>query len=248
MKSDSNRLKCIVIDDEPLAADLLEDYILKIPFLQLAGVFHNSMDALSEIRNISCDLVFLDIRMPELSGLKLAELLPQGCRIVFTTAYQDYALNGYELNASDYLVKPISFERFLKTANKIMDLLKGPGKLAPENGIASAQSAVDEVLFVKTDYQIVKIFLSEILYIEGLKEYIAIHTMTKKIITLQNMKKMEEVLPGNRFCRVHKSFIIALDKIDTISKNRVIIKNNFIPIGETYKDSFISYLKEKKLF
>ncbi len=247
MKQDICPLKCIVIDDEPLAAGLLQDYISKIPFLKLVGVYHSSLAALTEIRNISCDLVFLDIRMPELSGLKLAELLPAGCLVVFTTAYQDYALTGYELNASDYLVKPISFERFLKTANKIMNLLKRSGQRTSEN-LVSAKSAVDEVLFVKTDYQIVRIFLSEILYIEGLKEYITIHTMTKKIITLQNMKKMEEVLPVNRFFRVHKSFIVAIDKIDTVTKSRLMIKENSIPIGDTFKESFILILNERKLF
>ena len=248
MSMDNIQLKCIVIDDEPLAAGLLVDYIDKIPFLQLVGVYYNPLTALATLKNEEYDLVFLDIRMPELSGLKLSELLNKNCKIVFTTAYPTYAVKGFELDAADYLVKPISFERFLKASNKVLNMIQSGNPPVSEANIVSSLSYQNDILFVKTDYQIVKIVLSDILYIEGLKEYIAFHTTGKKVITLQNLKWMEEVLPKHLFIRVHKSYIIAINKIDTISRNRIIIKNNSIPVGDTYKEAFFSLLNDKKMF
>lgn len=248
MSTDNNiKLRCVVIDDEPLASGLVTDYIERIPFLQLIGVYHNPLSALSALKNEVYNLVFLDIRMPELSGLKLSELLNNNCKIIFTTAYPVYAVQGYELNAIDYLVKPFTFERFLKAVNKVLEMIHFNDQSVSVTGNVSSLSYPEEVLFVRTDRQIVKIFLSEILFIEGLKEYITIHTLSKKVITLQNLKRMEEVLPKNRFVRVHKSFIIAIDKIDTVSKNRINIKNNYIPVGDTFKDSFFSLLNDKNM-
>lgn len=160
MSIDNIQLKCIVIDDEPLAAGLLVDYIDKIPFLQLAGVYHNPLTALATLKNETYDLVFLDIRMPELNGLKLSELLNTNCKIVFTTAYPTYAVKGFELDAIDYLVKPISFERFLKASNKVLNMIQSGNEPVSETNIASSLSYQNDVLFVKTDYQIVKIVLS----------------------------------------------------------------------------------------
>jgi two-component system LytT family response regulator len=237
-------LRCILIDDEPLACGLLAEYIRKVSSLELLGTYNNAMAALADLKRLSVNLVFLDIQMPEINGLQFTQMLPSDCKVIFTTAYPNYALQGFELNAADYLLKPVSFERFLKSVSKVLDMAV-PVSGAQPAGIAPVVSHMDEVLFVKTDYMIVKVFLSEILYIEGLKEYIRIHTPDKKIITLQNMKKMEEVLPADQFMRVHKSYIVAINKIDTISKNRIQINKTEIPIGDTYKDILYSFLNNK---
>lgn len=237
-------LQCIIIDDEPLPLVLLSDYIKKTPFLQLAGNYSNPLDALTAIQQNQVDLIFLDIQMPELNGVQFMELINGKCKVIFTTAYPNYALKGYELDVLDYLLKPISFERFLKAVGKMKPLSETD--VAQKTKAPSGEIA-DSTLFVKVEHKIIKIFLSEIQYIEGLKEYIAIHTPEKKIITLQSMKKMEEALPPARFLRTHKSFIVALDKIDCIERNRVFIKNNIIPIGDTYKESFLAVINGKGL-
>ena len=223
-------LQCLIIDDEPLPLALLSDYINKTPYLQLAGAYTNPLDALMAAQQQPIDLIFLDIQMPELNGVQFMELINGKCKVIFTTAYPNYALKGYDLDVLDYLLKPISFERFLKAAGKAMPL-----------------SQAERALFVKVEHKIIKISLSEIQYIEGLKEYIAIHTLDKKIITLQSMKKMEEVLPPAQFLRTHKSFIVALDKIDSVERNRIFIKKNIIPIGDTYKESFFAVINDKNL-
>jgi DNA-binding LytR/AlgR family response regulator len=192
------------------------------------------------------DLIFLDIQMPEFSGLQFMQSLNHKCKVIFTSAYPDYAIQEYEFDVLDYLLKPVSFERFVKAATKALtnnhslsQEVAGPESLAV--------SREEKVLFVKTDYKIVKVVLSDILYIEGLKEYIAIHTLQGKVITLQTLKKMEDILPALQFTRVHKSFIVAVDKIDSIERNRIFIKNDIIPIGDTYKESFLNLLNNKQL-
>jgi DNA-binding LytR/AlgR family response regulator len=237
-------LQCIIIDDEPLPLVLLSDYIKKTPFLQLAGTYMNPLDALMAVQQQPIDLIFLDIQMPELNGVQFMELINGKCKVIFTTAYPNYALKGYELDVLDYLLKPISFERFLKAVSKMTPLSETD--LAQKPKTPSGEIA-DMTLFVKVEHKIVKVFLSEIQYIEGLKGYVAIHTQNKKIITLQSMKKMEEALPLSRFLRIHKSFIVALEKIDSIERNRVLIKNNIIPIGDTYKESFFAVINGKDL-
>ena len=237
-------LRCIIVDDEPLQPELLEDYIKKTPFLQLAGVYTNPLEALAAVQQQSIDLVFLDIQMPELSGIQFMQILKGKTKVVVISAYPGYALLGYELDVVDYLVKPVSFERFLKAAGKALDILHPPGhhQLNIPTGLPA-----DQVLFAKTDYKIVKISLPDILYIEGLKEYVAIHTGQEKVITLQTMKKMEEVLPVAHFARVHKSFIVAIDKIDSIERSHILIKKNRIPIGDTYKENFLLLINSKNL-
>ena len=234
-------LSCIVVDDEPLQLELLSDYIKKTPFLSLAGVFSNPLEALTIVQQQNIDLVFSDIQMPELSGINLIQLLNGKSKVVFITAYPNYALQGYELDVVDYLIKPVPFERFLKAANKALQMFPS-SKEMDENKTNRPVSFSEQSLFVKSDYKIIKIALPDILFIESLKEYISIHTIKGKVITLQTMKKMEEVLPVSHFSRVHKSFIVARDKIESIERKRIFIKTNVIPIGETYDEAFFKLL------
>ena len=237
-------LSCIIVDDEPLQPQLLGDYIKKTPFLQLTGVYTNPLEALAAVQQQSIDLVFLDIQMPELSGIQFMQILKGKSKVVVISAYPGYALLGYELDVVDYLIKPVSFERFLKASGKALNVIHPP---LHQQLKAPAGLPAEQVLFVKTDYKIVKISLPDILYIEGLKEYIAIHTKQEKVITLQTMKKMEEVLPATHFVRVHKSFIVAVSKIDSIERSHILIKNSRIPVGDTYKEAFLLFLNSKNL-
>jgi len=239
-------LNCIIVDDEPLQLELLSDYIKKVPFLSLAGVFSNPLEALTIVQQLNIDLVFSDIQMPELSGIHFIQLLNGKSKVIFITAYPNYALQGYELDVVDYLVKPVSFERFLKAANKALQIFPS-SKEVNENKMSRPVPFNEQSLFVKSDYKIVKIILADILFIESLKEYVSIHTIKGKVITLQTMKKMEEVLPVSHFSRVHKSFIVARDKIDSIERKRIFIKTHVIPIGETYDEAFFKLLNNNNL-
>jgi len=239
-------LNCIIVDDEPLQLELLSDYIKKVPFLSLAGVFSNPLEALTIVQQLNIDLVFSDIQMPELSGIHFIQLLNGKSKVIFITAYPNYALQGYELDVVDYLVKPVSFERFLKAANKALQIFPS-SKEVNENKMNRPVPFNEQSLFVKSDYKIVKIILADILFIESLKEYVSIHTIKGKVITLQTMKKMEEVLPVSHFSRVHKSFIVARDKIDSIERKRIFIKTHVIPIGETYDEAFFKLLNNNNL-
>jgi two-component system, LytTR family, response regulator len=240
-------LRCMIIDDEPLPLELLSDYVQKTPFLQLQGAYSNPLEALTVVQSEPVDLIFLDIQMPEFSGLQFMQSLNHKCKVIFTSAYPDYAIQGYEFDVVDYLLKPVSFERFLKATTKALD-----NNCLPLPEVAGLEpltvSREEKVLFVKTDYKIVKVVLSDILYIEGLKEYISIHISQGKVITLQTLKKMEDILPALQFTRVHKSFIVAIDKIDSIERNRIFIQKNIIPVGDTYKESFLSLLNNKNLY
>ena len=239
-------LSCIVVDDEPLQLELLSDYIKKTPFLSLAGVFSNPLEALTIVQQKNIDLVFSDIQMPELSGIHFIQLLNGKSKVVFITAYPNYALQGYELDVVDYLVKPVSFERFLKAANKALQIFPS-SKEMNENKMNRSVPFNEQSLFVKSEYKIIKISLADILFIESLKEYISIHTIKGKVITLQTMKKMEEILPVSHFSRVHKSFIVARDKIDSIERKRIFIKSHVIPIGETYDETFFKLLNNNDI-
>ncbi|PSL47923.1 LytTR family two component transcriptional regulator [Chitinophaga niastensis] len=239
-------LKCMIVDDEPLPLELLTDYIKKTPFLELVATHKNPLEALNTVQQQNIDLVFLDIQMPELSGIQFIQLAGEQCKVIFTTAYRDFALDGYDLNVVDYLLKPISFERFLKAATKALHTIYPVAVAAPEQQPVPAAAAA-QVLFVKSDYKLVKISIPDILYIEGRKEYIAIHTTTGKIITLQNVKKMEEVLPAADFARVHRSFIVAINRIEAIERNTIRIKNEMIPIGEMYKEAFLKLINSNNL-
>jgi two-component system LytT family response regulator len=236
------KLKCIAVDDEPLALDIIEDYISKIPFLELVKRTENAIEALQLVQAGGIDLVFLDIQMPELTGIQFLKIANGKCSFILTTAYSQYALESYDLNVSDYLLKPIPFDRFYKAVEKVCNQVKSAVFVpAPEPVpvMPSPQlSAIKDFIFVKTEHKIQKIELDDILYIEGLKDYISIYTKAERVITLQNMKRMEETLPASQFIRVHKSYIISLDKIESIERSRISICGKIIPIGDTYRDEF----------
>jgi two-component system LytT family response regulator len=242
-------IRCLVVDDEPLAIDILTDYISKIPFLELVESFKNPIDALSAVQQNKADLVFLDVQMPELTGIQFLKITNGKCKVILTTAYQEYALQGYELNVLDYLLKPIAFDRFYKAAQKAQELFSQNSSLntVTETPTTTAATITNDFIFVKTEYKIQKIYLDDILYIEGLKDYISIYTKTERIITLQSMKKMEEVLPDHKFIRVHKSYILAPDKIESIERSRIYIADKIIPIGDTFRDGFFKMIENKNI-
>jgi two-component system LytT family response regulator len=237
------KLKCIAVDDEPLALDIIEDYISKVPFLELVTRTENAIEALQLVQAGGIDLVFLDIQMPELTGIQFLKIASGKCSFILTTAYSQYALESYDLNVSDYLLKPIPFDRFYKAVEKVRNQVKAPAAVpVPEPVTVPANTQqllpVQDFIFVKTEHKIQKIELDDILYIEGLKDYISIYTKAERVITLQNMKRMEETLPSSQFIRVHKSYIISLDKIESIERSRISICSKVIPIGDTYRDEF----------
>jgi len=240
-------IRCLVVDDEPLALHILEDYISKIPFLQLVKSTTNPIEALSLVQNGEADLVFLDVQMPELTGIQFLKISNGKVKVILTTAYSQYALEGYELDVVDYLLKPIAFDRFYKAAQKAQSVINPTTASVPANQDAPQKDLQNDFIFVKTEYKIQKVYLHDILFIEGLKDYISIYTPTERIITLQIMKKMEEALPEQHFVRVHKSYIVALNKIDSIERSRICIKDKIIPVGDTYRDQFFKIIEAKNI-
>jgi two-component system LytT family response regulator len=245
------KLKCIAVDDEPLALDIIEDYISKVPFLELVKRTENAIEAMQLVQAGGIDLVFLDIQMPELTGIQFLKIANGKCNYILTTAYSQYALESYDLNVSDYLLKPIPFDRFYKAVEKVRNLVKSPAvapvvEVAPTPALAQLLT-IQDFIFVKTEHKIQKIELDDILYIEGLKDYISIYTKAERVITLQNMKRMEETLPTSQFIRVHKSYIISLDKIESIERSRITICGKVIPIGDTYRDEFFKRIDNNNL-
>ena len=238
-----HRLNCLIVDDETLALDLLEDNIAKVPFLNLLGRCRNAVEALPILQEQKVDLLFLDIQMPGLTGVQFVEGLTQKPMVIFVTAYQQYALDGFNLDVIDYLLKPISFERFLKACNKAYDHytahLKPAVQAAPE---------VMEYLFIHADYSLMKVMLDDIFYIEGLKDYIKIHVKTQKypIVCRMTMKSIEEKLPSNAFKRVHKSYIVSLKKVESIRNQKIKIGENFIPLSENYSEGFYQSIGYQK--
>jgi DNA-binding LytR/AlgR family response regulator len=236
-------IRCLAIDDEDLALDLLEDNIRKIPFLELAGRFTNAFEALHVMKEESVDLIFLDIQMPDISGIQFLKTLSQKPAVIFTTAFSKYALEGFELDVIDYLLKPYSFERFLKAVNKAHESLRLVEKArAAQKGSAFGS----HYLFVRADYKLVKIALQDILFIEGLKDYVKIHCGEKPVLTQMSMKTIEEKLPQGDFVRVHRSFIVAFDKIDFIHKSFISIKGREIPLSDHYKDDFLALVQQTR--
>ncbi|NIG55533.1 LytTR family DNA-binding domain-containing protein [Chitinophaga sp. Cy-1792] len=225
-------LKCIVVDDEPLAVQVLVSFIKKLPELELLHSFNNPMDALAFMKTAEVDLVFLDIQMPELSGIEFMQILQKNAEVIIVSAYDDYAIEGFEQDAIDYLLKPVSFERFLKAVQRAQSRKARPAAPLPPQ---------DKYIFIRTDKRIVRLDVSEILFVEALRNYVAIQTPKQKIMTLQNLRSFEELL-GNRFVRVHKSYIVALDKIDSIERQRIFIGTHNIPIGEAYTKHFMDAL------
>jgi DNA-binding LytR/AlgR family response regulator len=248
-------LSCVIIDDEPLAVSLLESYAVKTPFLELKGKYNSALDALAILTAEPVDLLFLDIQMPELSGLEFSHILKTETRIIFTTAFDRYALDSYKVNALDYLLKPISYPDFLKSANKALQWYEltrrqPGGEAPPPTGVSAAPREKEaESIFIKTEYKLVQIELRHILYIEGLKDYVKIYVEGEPhpILSLMSMKAMEDLLPENRFIRVHRSFIVQPEKIKVIERNRIVHGDKFIPISDSYKDKFFEFLAQHSL-
>jgi len=239
-------IRCVIVDDKPLAIDILKDYITKIPFLQLTFCSANPLEALNHVMEGHTDLIFLDIQMPELSGLQFVKIIQGKCKVIFTTAYSEYALEGFENDAVDYLLKPISFERFYKSAQKAQTAIHNAvNQIVKNSAMPVIQERDAEFIFVKTEYKLVRIIISEILYVEGMQNYVTIHTINDKIMCLQSMKKTEEQLPSAQFQRVHKSYIIAINKINSIERNRIAIGKEIIPLGDVYRDAFFKAIENK---
>jgi DNA-binding LytR/AlgR family response regulator len=238
-------IRCLAIDDEMLALDLLEDNIKKVPFLELVKTCRNAIEALEILRTQSIDLIFLDIQMPDISGIQMLKSLHHKPLVIFTTAFSNYATEGFDLDVIDYLLKPYSFERFLKAVNKAhehMDLLVR----ASTQANTKEPGASPNFLFVKADYKLYKINLKDILYIEGLKDYVKIYVGEKPIVTQMSMKALEEKLPPHEFIRVHRSFIVAFNKIDFIQKQILTIGKKEIPISEHYRDQLFKIINYEK--
>jgi len=239
------KINCIAVDDEPLALDIIIKYVSKVPFLNLMQTFDNAMETINFVKENKPDLVFLDIQMDELTGIQLLNILQPKPMVIFTTAYDSFAIQGFDLEAVDYLLKPISFERFLKAVNKVYDksnLHPVQNKTEP---LPLRQH--DNYFFVKTEFRYEKVNFDEILYIEGMGDYLRIVAKTRRIMTLQNFKKMEETLPHDMFCRVHKSYIIAFNKIESIERNRIKITDQLIPISDSYRKNFFDIFDKMKL-
>lgn len=236
-------IRTIAIDDEPLALQLVNGYVQKTPFLELVASFDNPMDAMEYLDKNSVDLIFLDIHMPDLTGIEFTRILENRPKIIFTTAYEKYALEGFKLEAVDYLLKPFNYEEFLKAARKAEKLI------GLEKSAQDEVEANNEFLFLKSEYKIRRINFNEIKYIEGLKDYVKVYLQhePKPILSLNTLKSLEAKLPSNKFMRVHRSYIVNLEKIDTIERSRIIFEKVYIPVSEQYKDKFQEFLDKNFL-
>jgi DNA-binding LytR/AlgR family response regulator len=236
------KLTCYIIDDEPLAQEILEEYIAKVSFLELKGCFMSPLEAVGPLAEARPDLLFLDINMPDLDGLSFIPMMSPKPAIILTTAYDQYALKAFELEVKDYLLKPFSFERFYKSVLRIYQ--EQNLKPQPEKEVTTAEPKKEPgYIFLKVGHRIQKIAIGDILFVEGMKDYLRIHTPEEKIMTLMNFAKLEELLPTKDFARVHRSYLVAIDKIDHIEKNRIWIGDQVIPISDTYADAFYKMLK-----
>lgn len=226
-----DRFSCIIIEDEPLALIRTKEFVLKIPFLKLSATFDNALEGLAYLKSNHVDILFLDINMDELTGVELLESTKIESQVIFTTAYQEYALKSYELNVTDYLLKPFTFNRFLLAVNKAYDNLQ---KVKDTN---------KTFFFVKTENRLEKVNFDDIIFIEGMRDYRRIHLAKRSIMTLQNFKELELIIPQMTVARVHKSYMVSIARINTIEKNRIKIADKLIPISETYKNSFFKIIK-----
>ncbi len=229
-------MNCIIVEDEPLAQERIKDYISQLPGLSLLAVFDNTKDALVFLNTHSADIIFLDIHMDGISGIQMLEQYDITNQVIITTAYQDFAVKGFELNVTDYLLKPFTFERFAQAVEKVKLNLSRPSVTVEKSWF-----------FVRTAYRLEKIFFSDLLFIEGMRDYRRIHTSNNSpVMTLQTFKELEKEIPADIVCRVHKSYMIAIDKIDNIIKNELKIGDKLIPVSDTYRDSFYMILSQKK--
>lgn len=235
-------LNCYIIDDEPLAIRLLESYVEKTPFLHLQGSCTNAVTALADLTEKPVDLLFLDIQMPELNGLEFSKIIGDKCRIIFTTAFDQYAADSYRVNALDYLLKPIAYPDFLNACEKACQWYELTEKSVRKKDDLKS-------IFIKTDYKLVQIELDKILYVEGLKDYVKIYIENENqpILSLMSLKSLEEILPSERFIRVHRSFIVQADKIKIIERNRIVFGKQYIPISDSYKNNFQALINQRSI-
>ncbi len=236
-------LRCCVIDDEPLARDLIASYVEKTPFMELVGKFSSAQEAIKIILEENIDVVFLDIHMPQLNGLEFARIIPATCRIVFTTAYDRYAVDGYKVNALDYLMKPISYEEFVGAANRALEWADVARR-------AEANSRDNRYLIVRSEYKQIQIPVKDILFIEGLKDYVKIYIEgeANSIMSLMSIKALENYLPASEFMRVHRSYIVNKSKIRVIERNRIVFGKHYIPVSDSYKQAFVDWVNSHTLF
>lgn len=235
------KLDCAIIDDEPLAAELLASYARRIPELNLVGVYESAVTAMGELRIKPVDILFLDIQMPELNGLELARLLPSKTKVIFTTAFDRYAVDGYKVKAAGYLLKPISYDDFVMAVNSVADSLRT---------ITRQESMMkNRFVYVKSEYKLVRVDFDDILYVEGVKDYVKFYFSgnRKPMMTLMNMKTVEDSLPHYQFMRVHRSFIVNMDKINMIDRGRIVIGDVYIPVSESYKELVQKYFDRYSL-
>jgi two-component system LytT family response regulator len=241
------KINCIAVDDEPLALEIIKDYCAKVPFLNLMQAFDNAIDTMEYLRNNSVDLILLDIQMEDLTGIQLLNALKVKPYVIMTTAYDNYAIQGFDLDVTDYLLKPISFERFLKGLNKVYDRMQNEASIPEGKQVIThpSETAEKDYFFVKTETHIEKVTTSEVLYVEGMGDYWRIVTKNKRLMTLMNARGMEDVLPEHQFCRVHRSFFVALSKIESIERKHIKIADQRIPIGDTYQKIFFDIIEKK---
>jgi len=233
-------INCAIIDDEPLAAGLLQSYVERTPYLNLTGTYNSAITAMRDLRDNPVPLLFLDIQMPELSGIEFAKILPRDTRIIFTTAFPQYAIEGYKVNALDYLLKPVSYEDFLRATEKAQDWYN----------ILKKQETYrnDRFMFIKSEYKLQRISLDDILYIEGLKDYVRVCLRNgDKVMSLMSMKKLEDYLPRPEFLRTHRSFIVHMTEVKTIDRMRIVFGEVFIPVSDNYKEDVQQYLDQHTL-
>lgn len=233
-------LKCVVIDDEPLAADLIASYIDKTPNMKLLGTFSSAQDAIKPIMSGNVDVVFLDIQMSQLNGIEFSKILPKNCRVIFTTAYDSYAIEAFRNNALDYLLKPISYEEFILSTNKAFEWQRLVRR-------ADESSRMNENIIVKSEYKMIQIPINKILYIEGLKDYLRIFTEDNErgVVSLLSMKSLEKILPSGQFVRIHRSYLVNMSKVRVFERNKLTIGEVLIPIGESHRQAYSDYINSR---
>jgi DNA-binding LytR/AlgR family response regulator len=233
-------ITCAIIDDEPLAAGLLESYVKKTPYLSLQGTYNSAIQAMKNLREDPVQLLFLDVQMPELSGLEFSKVLPKSIKVIFTTAFSQYALDGFKANALDYLLKPISYEDFLKSTDKAYEWFS----------ICMKQDVYkrDRFMLVKSDYKLLRVGLDDILYIEGEKDYVSfVMKNGEKVMSLMSMKKLDDFLPKPEFLRTHRSFIVHMPEVQLVDRFRIVFGDVYVPISENYKEEVLAYLNQHTL-
>ena len=235
----SKVISCVVVDDEPMAREILESFIDKIPNLQLVKSCKNAIEAFEVINSEKIDLFFLDINMPDITGLSLAKLIPKNAKVIFTTAYREYAVEGFNLKAVDYLLKPIAFDRFLEAVNKFFETVQ-----VAVLDSSKATETISDFFFVRSDRKMVKINFEDILYVESLSDYIKIHTNSKTIVTRETITNIEAKLPQKFFLRIHRSYIVAIKSIESYTNEFIEIKNKALPISRTYKESILKKMEK----